>query len=97
MDYASQTCQAAKIGTAVGAKKGELVEYFDSNIKKTGRSWSKDYRHIDILKYKQTLWNSVSEILEITGYATEDLAKKFGVKTFNWNKNGHDMQNLPAV
>jgi DNA polymerase, archaea type len=97
MDYASQTCQAAKIGTAVGAKKGELVEYFDSSIKKTGRSWSKDYRHIDILKYKQTLWNSVREILEITGYATEDLARKFGVKTFDRNKNGHDMQNLPAV
>ena len=96
-DYVSQTCQAAKIGNAVGAKRGELVEYFDSNIKKTGRSWSKDYKHIDILKYKQTLWNSVSEILEITGYPTADLAKNFGVKTFNKNKNGHVMQNLPAV
>jgi DNA polymerase, archaea type len=96
-DYRSQTCQAAKIGKAVGAKKGELVEYFDSNIRKTGRSWSKDYRYIDIMKYKQTLWNSVSEILGITGYPIEDLAKKFGVKTFGKNKNGHVMQNLPAV
>jgi DNA polymerase I len=97
-DYVSQTSQAAKIGKAVGARRGELVEYFDSNIKKTGRSWSKDYRHIDISRYKQTLWNSVSEILEIAGYPIEELAKKFGVKIINRkNKNGRVMQNLPAV
>jgi hypothetical protein len=54
-DYKSQTCQAAKIGLALGAKQGELVEYFDSNIKKTGMSWSKNPRDIDVQKYKQTL------------------------------------------
>jgi DNA polymerase I len=80
-DYKSQTCQAAKIGCAVGAKQGELVEYFDSNIKKTGKSWSKNPRHIDVLKYKQTLWNTVSEVLEISKYPVEDLAMKIGVKT----------------
>ena len=79
-DYKSQTCQAAKIGCAVGAKQGELIEYFDSNIKKTGKSWSKNPRHIDVLKYKQTLWNTVSEVLEISKYPIEELAKKFGVK-----------------
>jgi uncharacterized protein YaaR (DUF327 family) len=90
-DYTSQTCQAARIGTAVGAKKGELVEYFDANIKKTGKSWSRNSTDIDIPKYKQTVWNSVSEILEIAGYPVEDLAKKFGVKMISKNKkrNGH--------
>lgn len=97
-DYKTQTCQAAKIGKAVGAKKGELVGYFDTNIKKAGRSWSKNYRHIDISKYKQSLWNSVSEVLEIAKYPVEDLAKKFGVKTTKRkNNNGHMMQNLLAV
>ena len=97
-DYTSQTCQAAKIGKAVGAKKGELVEYFDSNVKKTGQSWSKNYRHIDISKYKQSLWNSISEVLEIAKYPVEDLAKKFGVRTTKRkNNNGHMMQNLLAV
>ena len=99
-DYTSQTCQAARIGKAVGAKKGELVEYFDSNIKKSGQSWSKNYRHVDISKYKQSLWNSVSEVLEIAKYPIEDLAKKFGVKTTkrkNNNNYGHRMQNLLAV
>ena len=97
-DYKSQTCLAAKIGKAVGARRGELVEYFDSSIKKSGQSWSKSPRHIDISKYKQTLWNCVSEVLEIAGYPIDDLAKKFGVKTINMkNVNGHVMQNLPAV
>ena len=97
-DYTSQTCQAAKIGKAVGAKKGELVEYFDSNIKKSGQSWSKNSNHIDISKYKQTLWNSLSEVLEIAKYPVEDLAKKFGVKTTKRkNDNGRMMQNLLGV
>jgi hypothetical protein len=55
------------------------VEYFDSNIEKTGKRGSKNPRHIDVLKYKQTLWNTVSEVLEIAKYPIEDLAKKFGI------------------
>jgi DNA polymerase I len=90
-DYKSQSCQAAKIGHAVGAKKGELVEHFDSSIKKTGESWSKNPTHIDIPKYKQTLWNTLDEVLEIAGYPVEDLANKFGVKiTKRKNNNGYN-------
>ena len=36
---------------------------------------------IDVLKYKQTLWNTVSEVIEIAKYPIEDLAKKFVVKS----------------
>lgn len=79
-DYKSQTCQAAKIGCAVDARQGELVEYFDSNVRKTGKSWSKNSRDIDVLKYKQTLWNTVSEVLVISKYPVEDLAREFSVK-----------------
>jgi hypothetical protein len=90
-EYKSQSCQAAKIGKAVDAKKGELVEYFDSNIKKAGKSWSVNPADIDIPKYKQILWNSVSEVLEIAKYPIEDLVKKFGVKTTtNKKKNSND-------
>jgi DNA polymerase elongation subunit (family B) len=97
-DYTSQTCQAAKIGNAVGAKKGELLEYFDSNVKESGQSWSRNHRHIDVSKYKQSLWNSVDEVLEIAKYPIKDLAKKFGVKiTKRKNNDGHVMQNLHAV
>ncbi len=82
-DYKSQTCQAAKIGKALGARKGDLIQYFDSDVKKTGKSWSTNPADIDIAKYKQTLWNTVREILEIAGYPVEDLAKEFGVKNLN--------------
>jgi DNA polymerase elongation subunit (family B) len=79
-DYKSQTCQAAKIGKALGAKKGDLIQYFDSDIKKTGKSWSEDPADMDTAKYKQMLWNTVKEILYIAGYSVEDLSNEFGVK-----------------
>jgi DNA polymerase elongation subunit (family B) len=85
-DYKSQGSQAAKIGKALGARKGDLIQYFDSDIKKTGKSWSLDPADIDIAKYKLMLWNTVREILEIAGYPVQDLSKEFGVKTPKKNK-----------
>jgi DNA polymerase I len=79
-DYKSQSSQAAKIGKALGARKGDLIQYFDSDVKKTGKSWSLDPADIDAAKYKQMLWNTVREILGIAGYPVQDLAKEFGVK-----------------
>ncbi|HJT47450.1 MAG TPA: DNA polymerase domain-containing protein [Nitrososphaeraceae archaeon] len=86
-DYKSQTCQAAKIGKAFGARKGDLIRYFDSDVKKTGKSWSLDAADIDTAKYKQMLWNTVREILQIAGYPVHDLSKEFGVKNPKNNKN----------
>jgi DNA polymerase, archaea type len=84
-DYKSQSCQAAKIGNSLGVRKGDLIQYYYSNIKKTGKSWSVNPADIDIAKYKQMLWNTVREILEIIGYPVENLAKEFCVK--NSKKN----------
>jgi DNA polymerase I len=92
-DYKSQTCQASAIGKSLGARKGDLIQYFNSDIKKTGKSWSVNPADIDIPKYKQTLWNTVREILEVAGYPVEDVAKEFGVKNqkkFKRSTNGHD-------
>ena len=47
-DYDSQNCRPSKIGKALGARKGELVGYFDSDIKKIGKSWSTNPEDIDI-------------------------------------------------
>jgi DNA polymerase elongation subunit (family B) len=79
-EYDSQNCRPSKIGKTLGARKGELVRYFDSDIKKIGKSWSTNPEDIDISKYKQKLWNTVREVLEIAGYPIEDLACEFGVK-----------------
>lgn len=101
-DYKSQTCQAAAIGKALGARKGDLVEYFDSDVKKTGKSWSVNPADVDIAKYKQKLWNSVREILKIAGYPVEDLAKEFGVKNLKTtvkkseSKDGHSNAEPPS-
>ncbi|HEY7079595.1 MAG TPA: DNA polymerase domain-containing protein [Nitrososphaeraceae archaeon] len=97
-DYKSQTCQAAVIGKALSARKGDLIEYFDSDVKKTGKSWSVNPADVDIAKYKQKLWNSVGEILEIAGYPVKDLSKEFGVKDLKTkvkksnSKDGHNVQ-----
>lgn len=91
-DYRSKTCQSTKIGNALGKTKGELIEYFVSNIKKTGSSWSTNPADIDVKWYKQSLWNTVKEVLEIAGYPVEDLANEFGVlssKTKSSKRNGH--------
>lgn len=74
------TTQMYKIGHALGAKKGDLIEYYSSNIKKTGKSWTLDPAEIDIVHYKELLWNIVDEILEIAGYPIAELAKEFGIK-----------------
>jgi DNA polymerase elongation subunit (family B) len=49
-DYKSQSCQAARIGKALGARKGDLIEYFDSDVRKTGKSWSVNPADILILQ-----------------------------------------------
>lgn len=96
-DYKSQTCQAFKIGKALGAKKDDLIQYFYSDVKKTGKSWSVNPEYIDILKYKQMLWNTVREILEIAGYSVEDLAREFGVKNPKKNRKSKEVQMVTAM
>jgi DNA polymerase elongation subunit (family B) len=105
-DYKSKTSQCAVIGKALGAKKGDLIGYFDADVKKTadGRSWSTNAADIDIGKYKMKLWNTVKEVSEIAGYDTQDLAQEFGlVKIHCKNRKNQTqkkvttMQNLQVV
>jgi DNA polymerase I len=98
-DYKSQTCQSATICKALGKSKGELIEYFVSNLKKTGSRWSTNPSDIDTKWYKQSLWNTVSEVLQIAGYSTEILAKEFGVTNPNKKSkstNGHSDAEPPC-
>jgi hypothetical protein len=92
------------IGKALSVKKGESIEYFVSDKKKTGSSWSINPSDIDTKWYKQNLWNTVSEVLEIAGYPIEDLSKEFGVVNRNRirtkktpkNKHGHSDAEPPS-
>ena len=103
-DYKSQTCQAATIGKALGARKGDLIEYFDSDVKKTGKSWSINPADADIQSVNRSYGTQSDEILEIAGYPVEDLAKEFGVKNLkktkvkkSKSKDGHNNAEPPRV
>jgi hypothetical protein len=79
-EYDTST-QIYKVGKALNAKQGDLLEYYSSNEKKTGKSWTLNPAEIDFEHYKELLWNIVNEILEIAGYPVAELAKEFGIKT----------------
>jgi DNA polymerase I len=80
-EYNSQSCQAAEIGKALGRKQGDLIEYYSSNKKITGKSWTLNPADIDIAHYKALLWNTISEILEIAGHSVDELAEEFDIKS----------------
>ena len=48
-----ESSQIYQIAKAIGAQKGDLVEYFTANKKTTGKSWSLDSKHIDIAHYSR--------------------------------------------
>lgn len=75
------TTQIYQIAKACGAKKGDLLEYYNANKRKIGKSWTFNSTEIDIPHYKKLLLNTINEILEIAGYPVEDLAKEFGIKS----------------
>jgi DNA polymerase I len=78
-DYVA-SARVGRIAKVLNANKGDLVHFYNANEKHTGKSWTLDPAEIDYSKYKELLWNIVSEILQIAGYSVADLAQEFGVK-----------------
>jgi DNA polymerase I len=66
-----------KIGMLLGAKAGDVIEYFKTDDKKAGVSIKA--KEIGIKKYKQMLMATVKEPLEIMGYGD---AEKIESETF---------------
>jgi hypothetical protein len=54
-----------KIRLATGARKGNIIEYFESDSKE---GYSLNAQNIGFRKYKIMLWKAVKNILEIAGY-----------------------------
>jgi DNA polymerase, archaea type len=65
-EYHNTNDRKRRLGIAVGAKKGDVVEYYESDNSKAG--YSMNYQDISIIKYKLMLWKTVKEILEIAEY-----------------------------
>jgi DNA polymerase, archaea type len=84
-DYKDQCCAIAKKGHALGLRKDDVVEWYDSDNK---QHWSSDPSEISAKKYRQLLWNSLEEIFEQIGLPVQELASEFGVKVKK-KKKGH--------
>jgi DNA polymerase elongation subunit (family B) len=71
--------QMYAVARAVGANKGEAVKYYKADEDKIGKSWTCNPSELNIWKYKEMLWNMVSEILQIAGYSITELAQELGI------------------
>ena len=65
-EYENENDRKRKIGLAIGARKGDVIEYFESDNNKEG--YSLNPQDISVKKYKIMLWKAVKDILEIAGY-----------------------------
>src|SRR5919107_6142334 len=54
------------LGLELGARKGELVYWYESLANKRG--YSTKIKDLSIKKYKQILWDKIEAMLEIAGY-----------------------------
>lgn len=61
-----QRGETCNIGLAVGARKGDVVEYFEINNNKEG--YSLNSQDISVKKYKIMLWKAIKDVPEIAGY-----------------------------
>ena len=75
-EYHNTNDRKRRLGLAVGARKGDVIEYYESDNSKTGYSLS--YRDISIRKYKLMLWKTVKEILEIARVVISSVEQDLG-------------------
>jgi DNA polymerase I len=75
-DYHNTNDRKRKLGLARGARKGDVIEYYESDNKE---GYSLNYRDINYRKYKFMLWKAIRDVLGIAGYDIGSLEDKIGV------------------
>jgi DNA polymerase I len=75
-DYHNTNDRKRKLGLVVGARKGDVIEYYESDNKE---GYSLNYRDISYRRYKLMLWKAIKEVLEISGYDVRSLENEIGV------------------
>ena len=65
-EYENENDRKRKIGLAIGARKGDIIEYYESDNNKEG--YSLNPQDISVKKYKVMLWKAVRDISDIAGY-----------------------------
>jgi DNA polymerase elongation subunit (family B) len=69
-EYQNENDRKRKIGLAINARKGDIIEYFESDNKE---GYSLIPQEISIKKYKVMLWKAVKNIVEIAGYDVAEI------------------------
>jgi DNA polymerase elongation subunit (family B) len=64
-EYQNENDRKRKIGIVIGARKGDIIEYFESDNKE---GYSLNRQDISVKKYKIMLWKAIKEIMQIAGY-----------------------------
>jgi DNA polymerase elongation subunit (family B) len=82
-EYENENDRKRKIGLAIGARKGDVIEYFESDNYKEG--YSLNPQDISIRRYKIMVWKAVKDILEIAGYDIAVIEQEFILNS----KDGH--------
>jgi DNA polymerase, archaea type len=90
-EYENENDRKRKIGLAIGARKGDVIEYFESDNKD---GYSLNAQDICFKKYKIMLWKAAKDILEIAGY---DLLTIEHELILNDMKNMATKQSLPVA
>lgn len=70
-EYHNTYDRKRRLGIAVGARKGDVIEYYECDSNKAG--YSLNHQDISVRKYKLMLWKTVKEILGIAGYEISSL------------------------
>jgi len=65
-EYENENDRKRKIGIAIGARKGDVIEYYESDSRE---GYSLNSQEISFRKYKAMVWKAVKGILEIAGYS----------------------------
>jgi DNA polymerase elongation subunit (family B) len=64
-EYENENDRKRKLGLAIGARKGDVIEYYESDNKV---GYSLNPQDISFRKYIEMLWKTVKDILQIAGY-----------------------------
>jgi DNA polymerase elongation subunit (family B) len=72
-EYENGNDRKRKIGLAIGARKGDVIGYFESDNKE---GYSPNPQDISVKKHKKILWKAVRDILEIVGYEVAPIEQK---------------------
>jgi DNA polymerase, archaea type len=75
-DYHNTNDRKRKLGLVIGAIKGDVIEYYESDNKE---GYSLNHREISYRKYKLMLWKAIREVLKIAGYDVDSLENEIAV------------------